>query len=156
MWPFNIFAKRRAAKEAREHAEHMDRVKASIEAANKRQRVAAEAISKAQSFRAAAAPRKASLSVVPSASDVYTDPLNPINHLSPLNPINQVSIWPATADEPRHSSHSQCDTSSGHSSHLSSDYGSHGHSSHDYSCSSSFDSGPSSFDSGSSSIGSDF
>jgi hypothetical protein len=157
MWPFDIFAKRRAAKEAREHAEHMDRVKASIEAANKRQRVASEAISKAQSFRAAAAPRKASLSVVPSASDVYTDPLNPINHLSPLNPINQVSIWQATADEPRHSSHSHCDTSSGHSSHSSSDYPSHSHSSHDHSCSSNYDSGSSSsYDSGSSSSGSDF
>jgi len=54
MWPFDIFAKRRAAREAKERAEHaerMDRVKASIEAANKRQRAAAEAISKTQSFR---------------------------------------------------------------------------------------------------------
>jgi hypothetical protein len=55
MWPFDIFAKRRAAREAKERAEHaerMDRVKASIEAANRRQRAAAEAISKARSFRA--------------------------------------------------------------------------------------------------------
>lgn len=161
MWPFDIFAKRRAARDASERAEHaerMDRVKASIEAANKRQRMAAEAISKAQSFRAAAGQRQASLSVVPSsnAHDAYTDPLSPINHLSPLNPINQVSIWPSTADEPRHSSHSHCDASNSHSLHTSSDSGSHGHSSHDYSCSGSFDSSPSSFDSGSSSTGSDF
>ena len=98
MWPFDIFAKRRAAKEAKEHAEHMDRVKASIEAANKRQRMAAEAISKAQAFRAAG-PRQASLSVVPRPTDEYTDPLNPINHLSPLSPINQVSIWPSTGSD---------------------------------------------------------
>jgi hypothetical protein len=151
MWPFDIFAKRRAAREAKERAEHterMDRVKESIEAANKRQRAAAEAISKAQAFRAAAAPRKASLSVVLNPNNVYTDPLSPINHLSPLNPINQVSIWPTT-DEPRHTAHSHCDTSSGHSSHSSSDYPSHSHGSHDHSCSSSYDSG-------SSSTGSDF
>jgi hypothetical protein len=108
MWPFDIFAKRRAARDAKERAEHaerMDRVKESIEAAKKHTRAAAAAISRAQSIRdAASAPRKPSLSVVLNPDNIYTDPLSPINHLSPLNPINQVSIWPATADEPQHSS----------------------------------------------------
>jgi hypothetical protein len=149
MWPFDIFAKRRAAQEAKErteHAERMDRVKASIEAAKKHTRAAEVAISRAQSIRAAAGQRQSSLSVVPRpiSNDAYTDPLSPINPLSPLNPINQVSSWSTPADEPRHSSHS------------SGDYASHSHSTHDYSCSSSLDSSPSSYDSGSSSTGSDF
>jgi hypothetical protein len=108
MWPFDIFAKRRAANEAKERAEHderMDRVKASIEAAKRRRLAAEEAVGKAQRSRAAAsAPRKPSLSVVPSYSDAYTDPLSPINLLSPRNPINQASVWPTLDDEPRHSS----------------------------------------------------
>ncbi|MGZ3640526.1 MAG: hypothetical protein ACXVCX_22065 [Ktedonobacterales bacterium] len=153
MWPFDIFAKRRAAKEAKERAEHaerMDRVKESIEAANKRQRAAAAAVSKAQTFRAAA--RQTPLRVVPASApmDAYTDPLSPINPLSPLNPLNQV--WPATDDEPRHSS-SHCDSASTGHTH---DYGGnwsfsdHGSShSHDHGCSSS------SYDSGSSSSSGD-
>jgi hypothetical protein len=105
MWPFDIFAKRRAAREANEHAEHaerMDRVKASIEAVRKHHLAAADAISKGTRLsQRAPASRKPALSIVPSSSDAYADPLSPINHLSPLNPINQVSIWPSVADEPR-------------------------------------------------------
>jgi hypothetical protein len=153
MWPFDIFAKRRAAREAKERAEHaerMDRVKASIEAAKKHTRAAQAAIDRAQSIRAAA-PRKASLSVVPHPINIYADPLNPINPLSPLNPINQVSIWPAVSEEPRHAS-SHCDgTAHTHDYGGSWSFSDHGSShSHDHGCSSG------SFDSGSSSSGSDF
>ena len=160
MWPFDIFAKRRAAEEAKKRAEyvaHMDRVKASIEEANRRQLAAATAINQASLYRssaAASAQRQAGLRAVaggPSssarsstsntASDIYTDPLNPS---SPLNPINQASNWSAPAEEPRHAAPSHCaDTSSNWSF---SDHGSsHSHTSHDHGCSgSSYDSGSSS------------
>lgn len=177
MWPFDIFAKRRAAAEARkqaEHAAHMDRVKASIDAENRRQLARATAIDQARVYRSTAAmnaQRQASrpaaaggtstglpARVSSSTSSPSDDLLNPLNPLSPLNPMNQTATYSAPADEPRHSS-SHCDSSSGHSSHSSSDYGSsHSHSSHDHSCSSSsYDSSSSSsYDSGSSSSSSDW
>lgn len=155
MWPFDIFAKRRAReaqKQREEHDQRMQRIKDSIEAANRRQRAGAETISHAQQFRAAAAQGRPTLRAVPSSSpapqvSAYDDPLSPINPLSPLNPSTYYTqSMLAPADEPRHTS-SHCDTSSSHSSHSHSD---HSHSSSDYSCSSS------SYDSGSSSSSSDF
>jgi hypothetical protein len=156
MWPFDIFAKRRAAAEAREHAEHqarMDQVKTSIEAEKRRQWERAVAVSRALDSRPPVSIRRqTSASAAPSnpATRHDDDFLNPAHPLSPLNPINQAASYSAPAEEPRHSS-SHCGSSSSHSSHSSSDYSSsHSHSSHDHGCSSS------SYDSGSSSSSSDW
>lgn len=153
MWPFDIFAKRRAAAEAREQAEHqerMDQVKASIEAEKRRQWQRAVAASKALDSRAAASIRRQPTSNGSSTgivSRIDDDLMSPAHPLSPLNPINHVASYSTPTAEPSHSS-SHCGSSHSHSS---SDYsGSHSHSSHDHSCSSS------SYDSGSSSSSSDW
>lgn len=143
MWPFDIFAKCRAAELAASEARI--RKKTQKEASRRLNQIYA---AKPQ---ASAAQRQAGLRAVPSSpAGSYDDPLSPINPLSPLNTSAfYAQSMLAPADEPRHSS-SHCDTSSSHSSHSSSDYGlSHGHSSHDHSC------GSSSYDSGSSSSSTD-
>lgn len=161
MWPFNIFALRRAAEEAKRRAEHdtaMLRLKESLDAAERRRQQFQSKV--AQGYGSAAATqRAATLRAVPSStlSSPFDDPLSPLNPLSPLSPAQQFSTWAVPAEEPRHSS-SHCNNSVSSHSH---DYGigsSHSHSSHDHGCSSSsYDSSSSStYDSGSSSSSNDW
>lgn len=129
MWPFDIFAKRRATEEAKRRAVEQRRTMT---------------VAKPTRYY-----RDSMLTRSAASSDAYSDPLSPVNPLSPLNPSTYYTqSMLAPADELWHSP-SHCDTSSSHSSHSSSDYTS-SHSSHDHSCSSS------SYDSGSSSSSSDY
>jgi hypothetical protein len=159
MWPFNIFAIRRAREEQQRRAEHeaaMQKMKDSLKAAERRREMSRDAMARASAYRAAAAVRQpdgisGTTAIAPraSSSSTYDDPLSPLNPLSPLHPIHQASSWSAPVDEPRHDV--PCSSASSHSH----DYGgsSHSHSSHDHGCSSSsYDSSSSSsYDSGSSS-----
>ena len=152
MWPFDIFAKRRA-REAQRNREEQDRrmqaIKDSIAQAAKRRQQERETLMNAQAYRSMAAIRKPTphVSAAPSAparaasstSSVYDDTLSPLNPLSPAYAGNS-HLSLVQSDESHHScSPSSYDSGSSHS-----------HSSHDHGCSSS------SYDSGSSSSSSDW